>query len=330
MQAPAASLASAGTPTAAAGGKYSICGTAAKPEKDPEALDVINAQSPSYDGAGVKVAFIAGHLNTTIADFQRNPKYVGTGSPSGPVVSEVNFNGDPSGDDSGDLEAFLDMSSIAAQGNTVHDLSQFVNASHPLPAGCDLTVTGDAPGSTVTSLNVFSQDYNTTNSYFIQAIDWATAHGINVLNESFGSNPFPDAGQDAIRMADDAAVHAGVTVVVSSGDAGITSTDGSPSTDRKLISVGASTTFRSYQQYQNGGIDATTPNATNGTWINNNISSISSGGYSQSGGNTVNLVAPGDLELDRLRQPTHGCGPRPDDPGRRHERVLAADRRGRR
>ena len=71
-------------------------------------------------------------------------------------MSEQNFNGDPVGDDGGDLEAFLDVQPIAAQGNVIHDLSQFVNAAHPLPAGCDLTVTGVAPGSTVTGLNVFS------------------------------------------------------------------------------------------------------------------------------------------------------------------------------
>ncbi len=310
MQAPAVSTTSSRTNARAASHATdlaSICGTASHPEKDPEALSVINALGGSYKGQGVSVAYIAGHIGTTTTDFQRNPKFVGPGSPSGPVVSEMNFNGDAAGDDSGDLEAFLDMSSIAAQGNMLHDLSQFVNPAHPLPAGCDLTVTGDAPRATVTGLNVFSEDFNTTTSYFIQAIDWATAHNINVLNESFGGNPFPDNAVDAIRMADDDAVAAGVTVVVSSGDAGVTSTDGSPSTDPKLISVGASTTFRSYQQYKSGGINAKSPFATNGTWIDNNISSISSGGYSQSGGNTVNLVAPGDLNW--IACDTDTCGP---------------------
>jgi hypothetical protein len=298
MQSPTISNASSHTAPRArmhAAGVPNICGTATHPEKDPEALDVINGQSPSYNGAGVNVAYIAGHINTTISDFQRNPAYVGPGSPAGAVVSEQNFNGDQSGVDGGDLEAFLDMSSIAAQGNVIHDLSQFVNPAHPLPSGCDLTITGDAPGATVTGLNVFSDEYNTTTSYFVQAIDWAVANNINVINESFGSNPFPQNANDAIDLADEAAVHAGVTVVVSSGDSGITSTTGSPATDPKLISAGASTTFRSYEQYKSGVINATNPVATNGTWINNNISSISSGGYSQSGGNTVNLVAPGDL-----------------------------------
>ena len=83
MQGPSASTTGSRAAVRTAG-KYSICGTASSPEKDPEALDVINAQNPAYDGAGVKVAYIAGHINTTISDFQRNPKYVGPGSPSGP------------------------------------------------------------------------------------------------------------------------------------------------------------------------------------------------------------------------------------------------------
>ena len=205
-----------------------------------------------------------------------------------------------------DLEAFLDASSIAAQGNTVYDLSQFVNAAHPLPAGCNITVTGAAPGASVLGIDVFSNQFDTTESNFIQAIDYAVVNGVNVLNESFGSNGFPDTALDATRIADDDAVAAGVTVVVSSGDAGVTSTLGSPSTDPKMISAGASTTFRSYQQLTFGGINATTPNATNGTWINNNISSLSSGGFSQSGGNTVEPRGSGRPQLDRL-QHKHLC-----------------------
>ena len=144
-------------------------------------------------------------------------------------------------------------------------------------------------------LNVFANDSVTTTSNFVQAIDYAVANGVKVLNESFGGNPFPDTALDAVRIADDDAVAAGVTVVVSSGDAGVTSTDGSPATDPNVISVGASTTFRSYRQNTFGGINAMSPNANNNSWIDNNISSLSSGGFSQSGGNTVDLVAPGDL-----------------------------------
>jgi hypothetical protein len=277
------------------------CGTASAPEQDPEALGVIKgpaALNAGFDGAGITVGYIAGTIDTTIADFQRNAKYASSGSPAGsPVVTNVNFEGDPANTpDPSDAstESFGDAGSIAAQGNTVYDLSKFVNTSHPLPSPCDITVTGSAPGANVLGLDVFSKTNLTTESNFIQAIQYAVAHGVKVLNESFGSNPFPDTALDATRIADDQAVAAGVTVVVSSGDAGITSTIGSPSTDPKLISVGGSTTFRAYQQDTFGGINATSPNATNGKWVDNNISTLSSGGFAQNG-KTVDLVAPGDL-----------------------------------
>ena len=94
-----------------------------------------------------------------------------------------------------------------------------------------------------------------------------------------------------LRTADDAAVAAGVTVVVSAGDAGPTSTIESPASDPGVISVGATTTFQSYAQSDEGGFY--NPAVGNGTWDDNNLSSLSSGGYTQSG-STIDLVAPGD------------------------------------
>ena len=276
------------------------CGSARKPETDPEALGAVHASAAwklGFDGAGVTVAYIAGAVDTTLPDFQRNAKYASAGSPAGsPVLTNVNFSGDPANTPSGDAagEAFLDASSIGAQGSTVFDLNDFVGASHPLPHPCDITVTGTAPGATVIGIDVFSDKNATTESNFIQAIQYAVSHGVKVLNESFGANPFPDTALDATRIADDEAVAAGVTVVTSTGDSGVTSTIGSPATDPKLISAGASTTFRAYRQLTFGGINATAPRASKGTWLNNNIATISSGGFSQTGDNTVDLVAPGD------------------------------------
>lgn len=258
----------------------------AVPERDPEALSVVNAPEASgIDGRGVKVAYIAGPIDVNNPDFIR-------ADGSHVFVDSQDFTGDPAGTPSGipATESFLDASSIAAQGRDVYDLSNFVNPAHPLPPGCTITVTGTAPGASLVGLNVFSSAHDTTESNFIQAIDYAVSvDHVDVLNESFGANPFPDLALDATRIADDAAVAAGTTVVVSSGDSGVTSTTGSPATDPKLISVGASTTFRAYLQDTFGG-----SNLNNGTWLDNNISSLSSGGFAQDGG-TVDLVAPGDL-----------------------------------
>jgi hypothetical protein len=79
-------------------------------------------------------------------------------------------------------------------------------------------------------------------------------------------------------------VAAGTTVTVSSGDAGVTSTVGSPSSDANVLAAGASTTFRTYAQDGYGGLRF--PGITG--WLNNNISSLSSGGFEQDG-RTVDL-----------------------------------------
>ncbi len=267
------------------------CGTAANPQLNPEALTNINAtpsQLGNNVGTGVTVATIADGLDPTNADFQRNAAY---GVAGAPVVTQYDFSGDASSVATPGGEAFLDASSIAAQGNSTYDLSQFVSTAHPLPTSCDIKIVGVAPGANVEALKVFSENNDTTESGFLQAINFAVSSGAKVINESFGSNNFPDTALDVTREADDAAVAAGVTVVVSSGDAGVTSTIGSPATDPNVISVGASTTFRGYDQVTYGGIND--PNATGAT-VDNNISSLSSGGYTQAG-NTVDLVAPGDL-----------------------------------
>src|SRR2546423_14858505 len=96
--------------------------------------------------------------------------------------------------------------------------------SHPLPAGCNIRVKGVAPGANLVALKVFGTG-GAFDSTIIQAIDWAVEHDhVNVINESFGANPFPDDRDDPIQIANANAVAAGITVVASSGDAGLTNT----------------------------------------------------------------------------------------------------------
>jgi hypothetical protein len=268
-----------------------VCGTARDPQLNPEALTNINATPTELgdnDGAGVTVAFLADGLDPADSDFQRNAAY---GTPGQPVVRQYDFSSDGTNAPTQGNEAFGDASSIAAQGNAVYDLSQYVSSAHPLPSGCDIKIVGVAPGADVDALKVFATDDDTTESGILEAINFAVASGAKVINESFASTSFPDTALDVTREANDAAVAAGVTVVVSAGDAGSASTIGSPAADPNVISVGATTTFRAYTQLTYGGIND--PNSS-GAYVDNNISSLSSGGYTQAG-NTVDLVAPGDL-----------------------------------
>src|SRR5436305_1936027 len=262
----------------------------AKPLLEPEALQVtntafLNKSTPQaqnlMDGTGVKVAWIADGLDPNNPDFVR---------PDGTHVftDSVDFSGtDPSLGGAGG-EAFGDASSIAAQGRQVYDLSKFVDSAHPLPAGCNITVRGMAPGASLVGLNVFGSSNFAINSSIIQAIDYAvTVDHVDVINESFGGNAYPTAGTDPTALADDAAVAAGVTVVASTGDAGPTNTVGSPAVDPSVISVGATTTLRSYAQTGYAG----TRNFGS-AWASNNPSPLSSSGITDRG-RVPDLVAPG-------------------------------------
>ena len=254
----------------------------------PQAQEVLDGNGQKVTGKGVKVAFIADGLDPTVAGFVRPDG-------SSVFIDYQDFSGDPAGTATPGGEAFGDASSIAAQdmpnGKVLtFDISQFVNAAHPLPSPCDIRVRGMAPGASLVGLKVFSNLGLTTNSSFIQAIEYAVIHDdVDVINESFGGSPFPDTALDPTSLANAAAVAAGVTVVASTGDAGSAGTLGSPSTDPYVIAAGGTTQYRLYAQAGEGAQALATG------VISNNISPLSSGGFAQQNARTVDIVAPGDL-----------------------------------
>jgi hypothetical protein len=279
---------------AAARNTSQLCGSASKPLLEPEALQTTHtssdnpnaktARSLGYTGAGVTVAVIADGLDVNQPDLIRpNGDHV--------VVDYQDFSGDGTTSDTAGGEEMGDASSVAAQGRHAYDLSAFGGPGANLPAGCDIRVEGMAPGASLVALKVFSNELLTApTSTIIQAIDYAvnTDH-VDVINESFGSNPYPDNATDPISLVNKAAVAAGSTVVASTGDSGSGSTMGTGSTDPWVIGAGASTILRSYMQ-----LNQDASNLSNGRWRSNQVSSLSSSGISQTN-RVMDLMAPGDL-----------------------------------
>ena len=239
------------------------------------------ARSLGITGAGETVAYIADGIARNNVNFIRKD-----GKSAITVYRDFTGDGTHVGSGAGG-EAFGDANTIGGQGRHVYNVQNF--SLQGLTQKCNIRIEGVAPGANIEALRVFGLNNSTTTSAFLDAINFATVvDPVNVINESFGENGFPDTSADAIKMFDDAAVAAGISVVVSSGDSAPTSTIGSPATDPSVISAAATTDLRSYAMSNYGQADMFAKG-----WLNNSIAPFSSGGF-DAYGNTVDVAAPGD------------------------------------
>ena len=273
---------------AASTGPQAVCpADPSKPLIEPEAREVMNVAAAQQlaDGTGVRVGILADGIDPSNPDLIR---------PNGqPVIFDYkDFSGFGTNAPTDGREAFLDAGTIASQGNQTYDLSGFVNPAHQLRPGCNIKIDGIAPAASLAVMNLQGSGTGFFTSTIVAAIQWAVEQDhVNILNESIGSTPVPNTENDPVSLADQAAVDAGVTVVASSGDSGPFNNIGSPATTPGVIDVGGTTTYRVYRQTTRYG---TQQGSTQPSWEDNNITALSSDGFTQFNPNTVSVVAPGD------------------------------------
>lgn len=257
-----------------------------KPFLEPEALSTLHVDDTANPNDPDQASKVATGKGVVVAiygmnDLAGNPNFV---RPNGQhvVIDAPDYTADDS-----DGEFYGDASSVAGQGLITYDYSKELPYSG-LPSGCTFRIKGVAPDASLvdagqidTPPSAAGQSQTVSESQVVAGIDHAVVvDHADVISESYGYTPQPGE-YSVFYAANDAAVAAGVTVVVSSGDSGVSGTVSSPATDPQVIAVGATNTMRlNAQAYGYTG------------WTNDNITPLSSGGTAPNN-RVVDLVAPG-------------------------------------
>ncbi len=301
----------------AASSSQKVCGTANAPLLEPQALHLINADnrtnanspltsgpksahSLGYTGAGVNIAVFPDGMNPKLPDFQRNGQSA--------VTDYRDFSGEGPNAKTGGGEAFGDVSSLVAQGNTTYNLDQQINPDFATTGGtCAVKVLGVAPGADVDVMKVFGSSNASFTSVILQGIDWAIQHDhadILSISIGFGGLPTSAAEQPLTAILENAMRH-GTVVVASTGDSSPSNTEGSPALDPGVIGTAASTSYRLFAQtnlflydmaqaVHNHKAPSYRLGQSTPGWLDNQVSTLSSSGVTEDR-RVPDLIAPGDL-----------------------------------
>jgi hypothetical protein len=254
-----------------------------KPLQEGEADSDIHASNgnPKAPDEGNSIATGTGVVvaNEGMNELAGNPNFFRPdGSPV--VIDAPSYTANDSND-----EYYGDASSIAAQGTVDYQYSGALpNATNPIPPDCTFYIKGDAPGASLVDLSNTQYDpAEQTLAQVVSGVDNAvsTEHA-DVISESFGV-PYVPGTADATYFysVDNAAVAAGVTVVVSAGDNGLSGTVNAPASDPNVISAAAVDNFRLVAM--DDGFKS---------YVSNNMAALSSGGTAPTN-RLVDLSAPG-------------------------------------
>src|SRR5215469_1772873 len=275
-----------------------LCNPSAKnPLVEPEALASIHATQANSIATGQGVVIgnvdadtLAGNPNMIRPNGQ--PVIIDAPDPTENVFSDE-FNGD--------------VSTMAAQGTVTYTYASRLPFSN-MPADCSFRIEGDATGASILTTGFFN-DTNSQGqivapeSQVIAGLQQAVDNGVNVVSESYGFGALPGANDDLLEPTNVAMVQAGVVVVESSGDSGLSGTVNIPADNPNVIDAAGTNDLRLLAQadgYTNG-------------WLDDNMTTLSSGGTTPLS-DVVDLAAPGYLALapvgvgNTMNLPTEGFG----------------------
>ncbi len=112
---------------------------------------------------------------------------------------------------------------------------------------------GVAPKASLMNVKVLDNYGFGSASSVISGIEYAVDHGANIISMSLGAGFWPPDGTDPVAVAADAAVDAGVVVIVAAGNSGAPFLIGSPATAKNVIAVGATTKNDTMAEYSSIG-----------------------------------------------------------------------------